>query len=93
MNAAAKGRRNEHRSIALYEALGYECIRAAASKGLWDFVAIGPSDVVLVQVKSTRWPSSVEMEQMQLARVPPGVRKVVHRWRHRARMPDVRELC
>lgn len=92
MNTAAKGRRNEHRSMAIFEAAGYECLRAAASKGAWDFVAISATDIVLCQVKSTRWPRSEEMEQLQLFRVPAGVRKLVHRWKARARKPEVMEL-
>ena len=34
MNTKAKGNRNEHRSIALLEAAGYRCTRAAASLGI-----------------------------------------------------------
>ena len=36
MNSKAKGSRNEHRSMALLEAAGYRCTRAAASLGAWD---------------------------------------------------------
>ncbi len=92
MNSSAKGRRNEHRSMAIFEALGYECIRSAGSAGTWDFVAISPTDVVLVQVKSSEWPRVAEMERLTLFRAPPGVRKLVHRWRPRMRQPDVREV-
>ena len=92
MNTAAKGARNEHRSIELLESLGYRCVRAAASKGVFDIVAIGPSDIALVQVKSTSWPGSSEMETLRMFQVPAGVRKLVHRWRPRQKAPDVREL-
>jgi Holliday junction resolvase len=92
MNTKAKGNRNEHRSIAVLEAAGYRCTRSAASLGEWDIVGIGSTDVVLVQVKSNDWPGRVEMETLRLFSVPPNARKLVHRWRDRQRLPDVREL-
>lgn len=92
MNAKAKGTRNEHRSILLLEAAGYQCTRAAASMGAWDIIAIGSQDVVLCQVKTRDWPGSVEMETLKLFPAPPFARKLVHRWLDRQRLPDVREL-
>jgi Holliday junction resolvase len=92
VNAKAKGSRNERRSRALLESAGYAVTRAAASLGVWDLVGIGSTDVVLVQVKSRDWPSSVEMEALQLFPAPSNARKLVHRWRERERLPDVREL-
>jgi Holliday junction resolvase len=65
LNAKRKGNRNEHRSIALLEAAGYACTRAAASLGVFDIVGIGPSDVVLVQTKSNDWPRAVETEAIR----------------------------
>jgi hypothetical protein len=56
MNAKAKGKRNEHRSMALLEAAGYHCTRSAGSLGEWDI--IGPTDVVLCQVRTRDWPST-----------------------------------
>lgn len=76
----------------IFEAAGYVCTRAAGSMGMWDFVGIGPVDIVLCQVKSNAWPGSVEMEQLKIFRAPPNARKLVHRWRDRQRQPDVREL-
>lgn len=90
--AKRKGARNEHRSIHLLEAAGYRCIRSAGSLGEWDVVAIGSSDIVLVQVKTGRWPGSLEFEALREARTPPNVRKLVHRWCPRQQRPDVREL-
>ena len=92
MNAKAKGTRNEHRSIRLLEAAGYRCCRSAASLGAWDVVAIGPVDVVLVQVKSNAWPGSVEMETLRGFTTPGNCHRLVHRWRDRQHLPDVREL-
>jgi hypothetical protein len=92
MNTAAKGRRNEHRSIRHFEALGYVCVRAAGSKGPWDFVGISREGIVLVQVKSTRWPSRKECAMLAALPVPVNAVKVLHRWRKHARKPDVRHL-
>lgn len=92
MNAKRKGTRNEHRSIQLLETAGYQCTRAAASLGAWDIIGIGSTDVVLVQTKTNRWPDAAEMETMRQFPAPPNARKLVHRWRDRERLPDVREL-
>jgi hypothetical protein len=53
---------------------------------------VGSLDVVLCQVKSNAWPGARELRALADFRVPPGVRKVVHRWRDRRRLPDVREF-
>ena len=89
MNAKRKGTKNEHRSMRLLESSGYSCTRAAASLGTWDVVGIGPTDVVLLQVKSNRGPSPAEREQMQLFQAPPNCRKLIHVWRDRQRIPLV----
>ncbi len=92
MNAKGKGTRNEHRSMRLLEVAGYACTRAAASLGAWDVIGIGSQDVVLVQVKTRDWPGSVEMETLKNFVAPPGAKKLIHRWRDRQRLPDVKEL-
>lgn len=92
MNAKRKGARNEHRSIALLEAAGYSCTRAAASLGEWDIIAVGSTDVALVQVKTRDWPGADEMETLREFRCPPNCRKLVHRWVDGKRLPDVREI-
>jgi Holliday junction resolvase len=73
MNAKAKGSRNEHRSMRLLEASGYAVTRAAASLGAWDLVAIGSTDVALVQVKTRDWPGLVAMETLRDFIAPPWV--------------------
>jgi uncharacterized protein with GYD domain len=93
MNTKAKGTRNEHRSARLLEAAGYSVTRAAASLGAWDLVAIGSADLVLVQCKTRDWPSAAELETLRAFPAPPNARKLVHRWRDRQRLPDVRELA
>lgn len=92
MNAKRKGTRNEHRSISLLEAAGYQCTRAAGSLGAWDIIGIGSTDVILCQVKTRDWPGTVEMETLRDFPAPSNARKLVHRWRDRQRIPDVREI-
>jgi Holliday junction resolvase len=92
MNTARKGRRNEYKSIKLLEALGYYCQRSAASKGLFDIVAISLTEVLLVQCKSNRWPSALELEQMKALAVPDNARKLVHLWKDRCNLPVIKEL-
>ena len=92
MNAKAKGTRNEHRSMALYETLGYSTIRSAASLGPWDWIAWNKHEIVFGQTKTGRWPGIPEMEIIQEAMVPPHARKVVHRWMPGKHKPDVREV-
>jgi hypothetical protein len=76
----------------MLEASGYSCTRAAASLGVFDIIGVGPADVVLVQVKSNRWPTSAEIEAIAKFAAPANCRKLVHRWRDRATAPDVREI-
>jgi hypothetical protein len=90
MNAKAKGSRNEHRSIALLEASGYACTRAAASLGVFDIVGVGPSDVGLVQCKTRDWPGAVELETIKNFPCPSLCKKLIHRYRDRVRLPDVK---
>ncbi|MGH7962971.1 MAG: hypothetical protein ACRERD_14260 [Candidatus Binatia bacterium] len=92
MNVKRKGTRREHQSMALLEAAGYRCTRAAASLGAWDIIGIGSTDVVLVQVKSRDWPGLAEMDTLHLFPCPANARKLIHRWRDRQRLPDVKEL-
>ena len=93
MNAKAKGTRNERRSIALLEAAGYRCTRAAASLGDWDIIGIGSTDIVLCQVKTRDWPGSAEIETLRLFPAPANARKLLHRWRDRQQFPDVRKVA
>jgi hypothetical protein len=92
MNSKRKGTRNEHRSMILLEATGYQGTRAAASLGAWDIIGIGSTDVVLVQVKTRDWPGLAEMETLKEFPTPANCRKLVHRWRDRQRVPDSKEI-
>jgi hypothetical protein len=91
-NAKREGTRNEHRSMAILEAAGYRCTRAAASLGVFDVVGIGSTDVVLCQVKTRDWAGAEEMEDMRNFVCPPNCRRLIHRWRDRQHLPDVREI-
>jgi Holliday junction resolvase len=93
VNTAIKGRHQEHRSRAVLEAAGYTVIRAAASKGDgWDLVGWSAGGWVLCSVKSAEWPAPLARQILAEQVVPPGTRKLIHRWRHRAVLPDVMEL-
>ena len=92
MDRKAKGTKNEHRSMAVLESAGYRCTRSAASLGAWDIIGVSSRDVLLCQVKTRDWPGSVEMETLREFIAPTGCRKIVHRWQHRQRLPDTREI-
>ena len=80
MNTKAKGTRREAQTIKTLEAQGYACTRAAASLGVWDIIAIRRDGIKLIQVKSNRWPGSVEMEGMIAFECPASCSKEV--WRY-----------
>ena len=92
INTAAKGRRLEHKTIKLLESAGYRCTRAAASKGVWDIIAIGPVSIRLIQVKANGAPGPLEREQMELFEAPPNVTKEYWVWVDKAREPIIKTL-
>jgi hypothetical protein len=92
VNSKAKGSRNERRSMALLESLGYSCTKSGASLGAFDVIGVSAVDVVLLQVKTRDWPGSVEMETIRNFPSPPNCRKLIHRWRDRVRLPDVKNV-
>jgi len=92
MNTAAKGRKNEHRSMRIFEDAGCSCMRSAASAGVFDFVAISRTEAVLVQVKSRDWPGTSEMDEIRDFVCPENFRKIVHRWRKYQQHPDTKEI-
>lgn len=87
MNCKRKGTRNEHKTIKLLSAAGYECIRSAASLGPFDVIGISANDFVLVQVKSNRNASAVEIETIRSLAVPSNCRKLIHIWKDGERTP------
>jgi len=88
-NRALKGPGNRFYKIGKYyerkaklelEAAGYYVIRSAASKGIWDLVAIGKDDVRLVQVKGRSPAKPAERQAMAAFKCPPFVSKEY--WRY-----------
>lgn len=90
MNTARKGRRLEHKSIKIYQAQNFEVMRAAGSKGLWDFIATSEHNVVFVQVRSGQWPSKKDQARLAAFKAPRSAIRELHRWRARQRLPDVK---
>lgn len=90
MNAKAKGTRLEHKTRRRLEALGYRVTRAAGSLGCWDLIAIGPDDVLLVQVKANVWPGPKERKAMEEMPACGAVVKQAWRWDDHARKPRIR---
>ena len=91
-NAKAKGTRLELKTIKRLEAEGYRCTRAAGSKGVWDIVAIGETDIRLVQVKANKAPGPDERKQMERFKVPENVSREYWVWVDKAREPIVKTL-
>ena len=87
-----KGSRNERRSVKLLETAGYTCLKSGGSLGIFDIVGISATDIVLVQVKSNRNPSLVEIEAMELFICPKNCKKLVHKWNDYSRFPVVKEI-
>jgi hypothetical protein len=87
-----QGTRAERRSMKVLEADGYVCTRSAGSRGVWDIIGIRRTDVVLVQVKTRRWPKAQELRRMRMFECPKGVRRLIHRWRPGRDDPDVRPI-
>lgn len=65
MSAKSKGAYTERMARDVLKALGYYVTKAAGSLGLFDLVAVGPRDVRLVQVKTNRKPSALEMDRIR----------------------------
>lgn len=71
------GRRQEYAVKKRFETGGYICIRSAGSRGAWDLVCLGPTnlgvpDVILVQVKRTASPAAARRLIRAFRRNPPG---------------------
>ena len=74
------GKYYEDRARKELEAKGYYVIRSGGSKGIWDLVAIGPSDTILVQVKARTGARPGERELMKKFKCSPGTKKEY--WRY-----------
>lgn len=85
-----KGSRAELKTIRRLEADGYLCTKAGGSLGLFDIIAIGPTDIKAIQVKAgTARLSRAEREAMTALVVPEYVSVEYWQWRDYAREPVV----
>lgn len=93
MNAKAKGTRAEHRAMRLLEAVGYSCVRAGGSLGIFDVIAIGPQDIKCLQIKAgTARCSPIERELMRECRVPANCSREIWSFPDRCKAPVVEVL-
>ena len=92
INTAAKGRRLEHKTIRVLEAAGYDCTRAAASKGTWDIVAMNEDNLRLIQVKANHPPGPKERQSMAGAKAPPLASTEFRVWKDNVREPLIKIL-
>lgn len=95
MSSAHRGRRREWQVRDIFEAAGYTVIRAAASKGPCDLVALKREAwdvrVVAISVKSgNAWPGPAERKRMG-KEIPDGCHRLIVRWPLRGR-PSIREV-
>lgn len=72
-----KGCRYERKARRLLESRDYFVVRSGGSRGLFDLVAIGAQDMILIQVKTNRPPRMRERERLSAFIGPPGVRKEI----------------
>ena len=75
-----KGRRDEWRARKDMVKMGYVVIRSAGSKGPFDLIGIGPTNILLVQVKSANDNPKKYYEQLQAVPSPPNTIKQI--WQH-----------
>lgn len=93
MNTKAKGTRAEHKAMRLLEAIGYSCVRAGGSLGMFDVIALGPTDIKCLQVKSGgEYCSKIERELMRECRLPANCSREVWRFPDRSRQPLIEVL-
>ncbi len=79
--------RLERRSVKALESCGYECLRLTG-RDRWNILALSQTDAILVKVARDA-PTPEETEDLKSLRCPENCRKIIHRWRRRARLPDV----
>jgi Holliday junction resolvase len=92
-NAKAKGSRAERRAIGILERAGYLCLKAGASIGPFDIIALGAQDIRCIQVKAgTRYASGVEREQMTLVVLPTNCAREIWRFPDRCKAPLIERL-
>lgn len=79
-NAKGKGSRKELETIDILHSLGFTCTKAGGSFGKWDIVAIDDERVLLIQVKSNRWPQQMELKRLMEGPVPEFCARLIFRF-------------
>lgn len=92
MNSKAKGNRNELKTVHLLKSIGYTCTKSGGSLGIWDVIALHPTHMRLIQVKSNDPPGPAEREKLMLHRAPMGASKEIWIWVDRESRPKVEVL-
>lgn len=94
----AKGNRNEKRAQTALEKRGFLVERPRRSKwkrvdfwGLYDLIALSPTEMLLVQVKSNRCPKKVR-EAIRDFPCPPFVQKQIWVYKDRQKEPELVSL-
>jgi hypothetical protein len=85
-----KHRRDSWRTIRVAESLGYACgiVRDAP----YHVLAVSGSSVLLIHVCNADENEQEEIAKLAVLRVPPGTRRLVHRWVPSAQLPEAQEL-
>lgn len=78
--AKKKGSRKEIETIDILKTLGFTCTKAGGSFGSWDIVAIDDERVLLIQVKSNRWPAQIELQRLNAGAVPQFCARLIFRF-------------
>lgn len=90
INAKRKGGRNERRAKKELEMHGYKAMKAGASLGAFDLIAISRHLLLLVQCKSNKWPSPAERKKIEQFDAPFGAIKMLWRYNDRKVKPSLR---
>jgi hypothetical protein len=75
-----KGSRKEIETMDILHSLGFTCTKAGGSFGRWDVVAIDEERVLLIQVKSNRWPAQFELKRLMEGAVPEFCARLIFRF-------------
>ncbi|MBI9017342.1 MAG: hypothetical protein JEZ07_08800 [Phycisphaerae bacterium] len=94
INCKAKGSRLELKSMKLLQASGYQCIKSAASLGVFDIIATNRLGIRCLQVKANNWPGPSERENMKEAARSLPVNATIEcwRWDDNARQPLIKHI-
>jgi len=86
-----RGRSREYKVIEMLRQQGYYATRSAGSHGLFDVIAIGPHDFLLIQVKLECKPTSQERQALEEFQAPPNAFKELWVFRNRMK-PTIERL-